>query len=119
MLNGSQENALVEGDFSFTLLCLGCALWNSVPLVKYCQFGVSPVNNSDSYSDKRGKLTLLKAFTKKLQSCTQTLILGKTFIPIQIVLPVNPVRRQVNGGFLFWCIKIFCAVGALCMFSYF
>ena len=41
--------------------------------------------------------------------------------PPVTVLLIVPSRYFCSGSFCFmsWCLKIFCAVGALCMFSYF
>ena len=40
---------------------------------------------------------------------------------LNFVLLIVPSRYFCGGSFCFmsWCLKYFCAVGALCMFSYF
>ena len=49
------------------------------------------------------------------------LMIRITFGSLHFVLLIVPSRYFCGGSFCFmsWCLKFFCAVGALCMFSYF
>ena len=55
---------------------------------------------------------VLKKFTFCVITCTALL---------NFVLLIVPSRYFCGGSFCFmsWCLKYFCAVGALCMFAYF